>query len=49
MEGHVAVTWVASLLICMYAKEIVGFGMLKAQAQTIGTVPGGPLTQVAAS
>lgn len=42
MEGRVAITRVANLLLCMYAKETVGFGMLKAKVCMCSSLYPGP-------
>lgn len=49
VKGYVAMTGVANLLLHTYAKKTVDFGVLKAQAQTVGTATRETLTQATAS
>jgi ragulator complex protein LAMTOR2 len=48
-DGRVAITQVANLLLCLYAKNTVPFGLLKAKAEAIAEYLDSPLKQIAAS
>ncbi|EDW48465.1 ragulator complex protein LAMTOR2 homolog [Drosophila sechellia] len=48
-NGHVAITQVASVLLCLYAKQTVGLGLLKQKAMSLASYLERPLKQISAS
>ncbi|XP_022229112.1 ragulator complex protein LAMTOR2 homolog [Drosophila obscura] len=47
--GHVAITQVASVLLCLYARSHVGLGLLKQKAMSMAAYLERPLKMISAS